>query len=98
MSVQRQSKLESIRRAQAIGAAKRNLGPVDSLPVLQELRRIRAAKGLTQAQMAKLCGYSQTHISLVELGRHMPSIYFLIDYAEALGQRFTITLLDGGEG
>lgn len=49
------------------------------------MRGARAAKGLTQADLAKQVGASRQTISLIEAGAHNPTLRLCIDIAHALG-------------
>jgi DNA-binding XRE family transcriptional regulator len=60
---------------------------------LEELREIRMELGLTQADLAKLCGIPQTSISKIELGRRNVSIDKLITMANAMGKKLEIKLV-----
>jgi transcriptional regulator with XRE-family HTH domain len=46
--------------------------------------RIRAARGLTQEQVAELSGFSQQYISGLEQGRRNPTLLTLYELAQAL--------------
>lgn len=48
------------------------------------LRRLRAASGLTQRQLASKAGISTSHLAHVEAGRREPSLQVLRRLAEAL--------------
>ena len=47
--------------------------------------RIRRDKGLTQEQLAVLCGFSQQYLSGLERGRRNPTIVTIYEIATALG-------------
>jgi transcriptional regulator with XRE-family HTH domain len=62
---------------------------------LDEVLRARARAGLTQAEVAKRVGTTQSAIARLEsgAGRHSPSIATLQRYARALGFRLEIKLV-----
>lgn len=47
--------------------------------------RIRAARGLTQEQVAERSGFSQQYLSGLEQGRRNPTVVSLFELAQALG-------------
>lgn len=49
------------------------------------LQNLRAAKGLSQEELAHACGKHRTYISLLENGRHSPSLDTVFALADALG-------------
>ena len=49
------------------------------------LRAERAARGLSQAELARRCGAARTYVVAVERGQHEPSIDLLRRFAAALG-------------
>jgi transcriptional regulator with XRE-family HTH domain len=49
------------------------------------VRRIRAARELTQEQLAERSGFSQQYISDLERGRRNPTVVSLYELAQALG-------------
>jgi transcriptional regulator with XRE-family HTH domain len=52
------------------------------------VRRARDAKGISQTELAKRLGTSQSAIARFEAGEHMnPSITFVCELAEALGMK-----------
>ena len=51
----------------------------------QNVKRIRAAKGLTQERFAEISGFSQQYISGLENGRRNPTVITLRELADALG-------------
>jgi len=63
--------------------------------VLDEFLKIRAAKGLTQNQIAEKIGTTQSVIARLESGKgkHSPSITTLSRYAEALDCQLEIRLM-----
>jgi len=53
-------------------------------PLVQELTRLRIAKGVSQADLAEKSGYHEDTISKMELGVRQPRLYVLIDCLNAL--------------
>ena len=51
----------------------------------RNLARIRREKGLTQEQLADLCGLSQQYLSGLERGHRNPTVTTLFEIASALG-------------
>ncbi|MEV5009157.1 helix-turn-helix transcriptional regulator [Streptomyces sp. NPDC055692] len=49
------------------------------------LRQIRLERGLTQVQLAERVGIVHTSVSLMEHGRHKPSVTVLAALADTLG-------------
>lgn len=62
---------------------------------LDEVLKARAESGLTQAQVAKRVGTTQSAIARLESGtfKHSPSIATLRRYARALGYRVEVRLV-----
>jgi transcriptional regulator with XRE-family HTH domain len=62
---------------------------------LDEVLRARARAGLTQAEVAKRVGTTQSAIARLEsgAGKHSPSIATLQRYARALGFRLEVRLI-----
>jgi transcriptional regulator with XRE-family HTH domain len=58
-----------------------------------EMIAARARARLTQAQVAKRMGTTQSVIARIEGGRHLPSMGTLRRYAEALGCRVAVKLV-----
>lgn len=52
-----------------------------------DTRKLRISKGITQAQLAKLTGLSQQHISKIEKGLVDPNYATLEKIANALGYK-----------
>lgn len=52
---------------------------------------IRKEKGLSQVQLAELCGTHQGHIARIELGKYSVGLDTLANIAEALGCKIDIT-------
>ena len=58
--------------------------------LVEALLRSRAAAGLTQAELARRLGTTQSAIARLEGGRAPPSLAALRRYAEATGARLTV--------
>ena len=64
-----------------------------------EIRRIRKGKGISQKDMAKGMGISQTYLSHIEKGRREGSISILFKASEVLGVNlFVVFFLSLEEG
>ena len=63
---------------------------------LDEILKARATAGITQAEVAKRVGTTQSAIARLEsgTGRHSPSIATLQKYAHALGCRLELRLVN----
>jgi transcriptional regulator with XRE-family HTH domain len=48
------------------------------------IRRLRMSQGWTIAQFAQRSGFSKNHLSVIELGKNIPSVYMLFQIAELL--------------
>ena len=48
------------------------------------IRRLRMAEGWTIAEFARRSGFNKNHLSLIELGKNMPSLNMLFVLAEIL--------------
>jgi transcriptional regulator with XRE-family HTH domain len=56
------------------------------LPIAKRLTRLRTQRGISQAQLARLSGVSQTYVNSLELGHQKnPGIETLRKLAKALG-------------
>ena len=66
--------------------------------LVEALVRARTAANLTQAELARQIGTTQSAVARLEGGRVSPSFATLRRYAEATGTRLTIALVpaDGG--
>lgn len=66
----------------------------DEFTFLDEFLKARAAAGITQAEVAKRIGTTQSTIARLESGRgkHSPSLATLQKYARALGCRLELRL------
>lgn len=56
------------------------------LLVGQNVRRVRIATGLTQAQLAERMGVDRSYVSGLELGQRNPTVLTLWHLAQALGE------------
>jgi transcriptional regulator with XRE-family HTH domain len=67
---------------------------------LDEVLRARARAGLTQAEVARRIGTTQSAIARLESGgrHHSPSVATLQRYARALGYRLQIKLIKARNG
>ncbi|MFC5664523.1 Scr1 family TA system antitoxin-like transcriptional regulator [Kitasatospora misakiensis] len=74
---------------------KKELDPTSSpwAPFGVQLRRSREARGLTQAQLARLIGCDPSHVSLVELSHRPPSMNFAMKADEVLETGGTLMLM-----
>jgi DNA-binding XRE family transcriptional regulator len=63
--------------------------------LLDEFLKARAAQGLTQAELAKRIGTTQSAVARLENGRgkHSPSLATLAKYAQALGCQLQVRLV-----
>lgn len=64
--------------------------PWEPAAVLVPLRERRKELGLTQAEVARLTGTSQSSISELEVGATSPTLNLLSRYAAALGKRLAL--------
>jgi DNA-binding XRE family transcriptional regulator len=58
-----------------------------------QIARLRIARGLTQAQLAKLVGTQQPSIARIENGKRLPSLSFLERVAAVLNARVEVHIL-----
>jgi DNA-binding XRE family transcriptional regulator len=65
---------------------------MDPLEVAQALRRRRRLAMMTQADVARAMGSTQSSVSRAESGRVMPSVRFLERYAWATGRMLSIDI------
>lgn len=70
------------------------LGPI--FAVVGEMVEARQTAGLTQAEIAKRMGTSQSVIARLENARHMPTFDMVSRYAAAIGRRIDIHLVLNG--
>lgn len=59
--------------------------------ICAQLREIRRAKGLRQYYIAEALGIKPQALSQLELGKHCPSIDFLVRYAKIVDHDVTLT-------
>ena len=64
----------------------------DALETAHQIARLRAARGLTQAEVAALVDTKQPCIARLEKGETLPSLAFLTRVADALGARIVVRL------
>jgi ribosome-binding protein aMBF1 (putative translation factor) len=69
------------------------LGPIYA--VVGEMVEARHKAGLTQADLARRMGTSQSVIARLENARHMPTFDMVARYAAAIGRRVDIRLVPG---
>lgn len=55
-----------------------------------ELRRIRKARNLTQAKVAEMIGVKQSHLSMIERGKRVPTLDTLLLLCVALNAELRI--------
>ena len=65
----------------------------DEFRLIEALVRARAAAKLTQAELARRLGTTQSAIARLEGGGVSPSLTTLLCYAEATGTRLTVGLV-----
>jgi transcriptional regulator with XRE-family HTH domain len=63
-----------------------------AFPIAMEIIRLRDKAGLTQAELAKRIGTSQSTIARLESGENLPSVKTLTKIATALEMPITITI------
>ena len=64
----------------------------DEFALIEALVRARTAAKLTQAELARRLGTTQSAVARLEGGRVSPSLATLRRYAEATGTRLTVAL------
>ena len=57
-------------------------------------KQYRKELGLTQSELGKRAGISQTNITRFESGNYNPSLEFLVKIAGAMGKKVKVTLED----
>jgi transcriptional regulator with XRE-family HTH domain len=67
-------------------------------PLVAELRRIRLARGFSQAQMGQLTGIHSSTIAGCELGRSNPSLGTVRAWADGLGVGLAVVDPQRSEG
>ncbi|CAA7626680.1 Transcriptional regulator [Magnetospirillum sp. SS-4] len=68
---------------------------VDEFEIAETLIRARQRAGLSQAEVAKRMGTTQSVVARLESGRSLPSSTSLARYAAATGSRLHVELLPG---
>ena len=66
---------------------------ISHMELVMALHKARKEAGLTQEQVAKRMGTSQTYIAAIERGRKNVSFSTIARFARACGKRVAITLL-----
>lgn len=69
---------------------------MDATTIGFELTRARRRAGLTQTQVARQMGTTQSAISRAEAGRAQPTLDFVERFARALGERIVLTFGERG--
>lgn len=64
------------------------------MSVGENIRRMRAANGLSQAELAQKVGVAQSMVAMIERGSRMPTITLANELAVALGGKLT-DIVDG---
>ena len=65
---------------------------IEELEPAYQVARLRMKRGLTQKQLAKLIGTTQSSVARLESGRTQPRLSFLRKVVEALGGRLEIRI------
>lgn len=60
--------------------------------VVNQLKMVRKAEGMTQEHLAQLVGTKKSNISRLESGRYNPSLDFLVKVAGGLGRQIQISV------
>lgn len=60
--------------------------------IIEKLKRVRVANGITQHDVAERMGIVQAAVSRIESGTHSPSVDMLEKYADAVGCRLEIVI------
>jgi DNA-binding XRE family transcriptional regulator len=72
-------------------------GGPNAVPLVgEQVRRLRAAAGLTQHELAARTGSTQPAIAHLEAGRRTPTLTTLEKLAKALGQDLVVVFSCGG--
>jgi transcriptional regulator with XRE-family HTH domain len=64
----------------------------ERLRIGRRIAEIRKEKGMTQAQLAELCGLQQAHIARIENGKYSVGLDTLAQIADAMGARVDIII------
>jgi|RhiMethySRZTD1v2_1073278.scaffolds.fasta_scaffold158107_5 transcriptional regulator with XRE-family HTH domain len=67
-------------------------------PVVTILTVRRVAMGLTQEELAWRIGCADRHLAKWEIGKHRPSLYFLLKWCEQLGYRLALRHAEHEDG
>ena len=70
----------------------------DEFKLIEALVQARSAASLTQSELARRLGTTQSAIARLEGGRVSPSFATLRRYAEATGMRLVVGLAPAGDG
>jgi transcriptional regulator with XRE-family HTH domain len=70
---------------------------MDAVPLGREMASWRRAAGLTQAELARRMGTSQSVISRTEAGRCLPGLPLLLRFAQATGRSRIVLEVMGTE-
>ena len=62
--------------------------------IIIKIKKRRKALGMTQAQVAKLCGIKQSNYSRFESGKQMPTLDTLLSILDVLGMDIHLTPVD----
>jgi transcriptional regulator with XRE-family HTH domain len=68
-----------------IGNGRPRTGKYVSSPLVEHLRRVRIAKGMSQDQLSELLGYSLGTLQAWEVGKMSPTLRHLNDWCQGLG-------------
>ena len=63
------------------------------LEIVQQLKEVRKAEGMTQEHLAELVGTKKSNISRLESGRYNPSLDFLVKVADGLGKQISVKVM-----
>jgi transcriptional regulator with XRE-family HTH domain len=63
-------------------------------PIIDDLKKARIAKDISQNKLAYITGYDVNQISCWERGKHQPGIVAVVNVAKALGFRLALIELE----
>lgn len=63
----------------------------------ERLKELRKEKGLTQVEIAKKMGISQSVVALIESERNTPTLLTILNYADACGSALELNFCDKGQ-
>lgn len=69
----------------------------EATAIVNDLIELRHDRGLTQAQVAKMCGISTPAIANFERCRYLPGLFVLLRYADAVGADLTFVMRRSGQ-